>query len=180
LIYIKLKIKQLSDLEISDIRDIDEGIPSLIQQTVCLHLLVVQTELTKVALLKFRILESDLSSKDLAHTAVEPILHDLQEWYEKLPIDMHVGNLAREDISNSVKGSICHVHVLYLDAIISLHRLIAFQFFNVYNQNFEVSNPLRKLLVHADKGVLAAKHCARILSLLQSEGMMYKKCWLVL
>ncbi|KAK3941039.1 hypothetical protein QBC46DRAFT_111363 [Diplogelasinospora grovesii] len=145
---------------------------------------IVQTEMTKISLLKSEILRMHLAFKELTTLAMDSIMKDLQDWYGKLPAQMHLANLGRQDLPDQVRRSIFHVHLLYLGAIMLLYRRIASQFVKQYQADEQrdlLNKPREKMLLnHAQQGVIAAKHSARILGLLLAERGIFKRCWLVI
>lgn len=140
--------------------------------------------MTKICLLKADILRMHLALKDLTIMAIESIMKDLQEWYGRLPSEMHIANLGRGDLATDVRRSIYHVHLLYLGAIILLYRRVASQFVRSYatdKERDDLWKPLERLLIsNTEEGILAAKHSARILGMLLAEDGVFKRCWLVM
>jgi len=145
--------------------------------------IVVQTELTKIAFMKAEILRTHLVFKDLNILTVESIMEDLQKWYGQLPAEMHIANLGREELPTNVRRSICHVHLLYLGAIMLLFRRVLCQALRTYgfdNDRNILCKLLQRLGVVMEDGLVAAKHSARILGLLLAEDGIFKRCWLVM
>lgn len=144
---------------------------------------IVQTEMTRISLIKAEILRVHLTRKELSVAAVDAIMQVLQDWHTELPSQMHLSNLGRQDLSDSVRRSIFYAHLLYLGAIILLYRRIASQVADVTVRGVAVVAPTPQqecLLKHAEKGITAAKHSSRILGLLLSERGIFKRCWLVI
>jgi hypothetical protein len=146
---------------------------------------VVQTELTKIAILKANILQMDLAFKDLTILAMESILDDLKGWHSQLPQPMRIENLRNEDISAEERRSIHHhVHLLYLGSIMLLYRRIASQFVRSYGLESERTLASDRFndpaFEHANQGLVAAKQSARILHVLLSEDGVFRRCWLVM
>ena len=140
--------------------------------------------MTKISMLKASILRVHLAFKELTVPTIESIMKDLQHWYDRLPPSMNLGTLQREDIPVEARRSIYHAHLLYLGAILLLHRRIAAQV--IRSSGFDSDRillwqPLEKALVNnTDQGVLAAKNSARTLGLLLDENGIFKRCWLVM
>jgi hypothetical protein len=144
---------------------------------------VVQKELTKIAFLKAEILRTHLVFKDLDILTIESIMADLQKWYGQLPAEMHISNLGLEELPTNVRRSVCHVHLLYLGAIMLLFRRVLCQTLRTHGLDKDCNilcKPLQSLGVVMEDGLVAAKHFARILGLLLAEDGIFKRCWLVM
>jgi len=140
--------------------------------------------MTKISVLKAGILRIYLASHDLSVLAIEPIMRDLQRWYDQLPTAMHLGSLQREDLPVESRLSIYHAHLLYLGAIMLLHRRVASQLIRSFGFGPNRSLPRqlheKSLISNTGQGVLAAKNSARTLGLLLDENGIFKRCWLVM
>ncbi|PHH92774.1 hypothetical protein CDD83_5180 [Cordyceps sp. RAO-2017] len=144
--------------------------------------------MAKIALLKAKILRMHMAFKDLTVAVTQIIMDDLQGWYDQLPAELHLSSLLDErgvyDVH--VRRSIYHVHLLYLGAIILLHRRVASQFMQSRrlhgrHDRDKLPNPLTGVVrIHAEQGVLAAERSASIIGLLLGEDGVYKRCWLVI
>ncbi|KAH7116667.1 hypothetical protein B0J13DRAFT_571537 [Dactylonectria estremocensis] len=145
---------------------------------------IVQTEMTKIALLNADILRMHLSSEEMTCQAMDSISKDLQDWHNRLPSEMQLANLCREDLPVEARRSILGTHLLYLGTRMLLYRRIASQFVRssrISHGNNILWEPLEdRFLSHADQAVTAAKHSARILGLLRAEKGIFKRCWLVI
>ncbi|KAK0720194.1 hypothetical protein B0H67DRAFT_178870 [Lasiosphaeris hirsuta] len=146
---------------------------------------IVQAEMTKICMLKAEVLRMHLASKELTNTGIDCVMNALQDWHGRLPQQMHLSNLGRQDLTDQVRRSIFHVHLLYLGAIILLYRRVACQFVQSYNLGGQLDNSTAdksraRLLDHAEKGIIAARHSARILGLLLAERGIFRRCWLVI
>ncbi|KAK3328166.1 hypothetical protein B0T19DRAFT_423831 [Cercophora scortea] len=150
---------------------------------------IVQAEMTKISLLNAEILRTHLASKELTGLAMDSAMCKLQQWHSSLPNAMLLANLGRQDLPDSVRRSIYHVHLLYLGAMMLLYRRIASQFVRTEpacnpgseDDSCVVDMELHKnMLARAHQGVIAAKHSARILGLLLAEKGIFKRCWLVI
>ncbi|KAK0635982.1 hypothetical protein B0T17DRAFT_517803 [Bombardia bombarda] len=147
---------------------------------------IVQAEMTKISLLKAEILRMHLAVKELTTSAINTIMDDLQQWHGKLSVKMHLSNLGRDDLPDSIRRSIFHVHLLYLGAIMLLYRRIALHFVQSLQPGADVSSSVdwkpkeKELLHHAHQGIIAAKHSSRILGLLLKERGVFERCWLVI
>lgn len=119
----------------------------------------------------------------ISFRTMQSILEDLQGWYSQLPQAMKIENLHCE-ISTEERRSIYHVHLLYLGSIILLYRRIACHVLQSYGldeaRNIHPTGIDQLAFEHAIQGFVAAKHSARILSLLLSEDGIFRKCWLVM
>lgn len=142
--------------------------------------------MTRISLIKANILRTHISLNELTVEALDSALQKLQDWHRDLAPEMRLSNLSQLDLPDIVRRSLFHVHLLYLGAHILIYRRIASQL--VRPSDFEVAETLEPnwdkrqiaLLEHAEKGVTAAKHSARILGLLLAENGIFKRCWLVM
>ncbi|EON97269.1 putative nitrate assimilation regulatory protein nira protein [Phaeoacremonium minimum UCRPA7] len=144
---------------------------------------LVQSELTKISILKADILRLNLLFKDLSFLTIETILLDLREWHAQLPSLMHLHNVQNASLPWNLRLTIYHVHLLYLGAFMLLYRRIASQI--VKNRGIPgdrtlPSRPSKELVGCAEEGVLSAKSTARILGTLMADNGVFKKCWLVI
>lgn len=129
-----------------------------------------------------------MNFKEQSPLSLGSMTRELQDWYEQLPPPLQLANLVEQGgrLPDSVWVSVCHTHLLYLGAIMLLHRRTVFQCMEIYMPSVERYNtstllPDRKLLVErSTDGVTAAKHSATILSLLMERKTLYKRCWLVM
>ncbi|KAK3938739.1 hypothetical protein QBC46DRAFT_439570 [Diplogelasinospora grovesii] len=139
---------------------------------------VVQTEMTKIVLLKAEILRLQLAFKELTGPAVDSINTDLQEWHDRLPREMRLEHLGRLDLLDEVMLSIFSVHLLYLGAIMLLYRRIASQFVKSFRfdrrDDTEWKSCQTALLDRTMQGLIAAKTSARILGLMLAKGGVFK------
>lgn len=140
--------------------------------------------MTKIALLNADILRMHLSSEELTSQTMDSINKDIQHWHNELPSQMHLANICREDLPVEARRSILATHLLYLGTTMLLYRRIASQFVrssgidhgqDVLRKPFE-----NTFLSYADQAMTAARHSARILSLLQAEQGIFKRCWLIM
>jgi len=142
--------------------------------------------MTKISLLKARLLRSHLASKVLTSDALDSALQALQDWHESLPRALLLTNLARVDLGEQDRRTLFYTHLLYFGAIILIYRRIISQ--AVQNSRVGRANsknsardfPDGDLLSHSDKGILAAKYSSRILGLLLAECGIMKRCWLIM
>ncbi|KHO01294.1 nitrate assimilation regulatory protein nirA [Metarhizium album ARSEF 1941] len=145
---------------------------------------VVQGEMVRICLLKADILRMHLVFEDLSGPAVEAITRDLQDWYQELPESMRLGASVREGVPVGTRRSILHLHMLYLGAIMLLHRRIASQFLKWYAvRGCPSSLDLTSRYVFVQQSaeaVLAASTSARIVKLLLDDDGVFKHCWLVI
>ena len=125
-----------------------------------------------------------LASKELTGLAMTSIMKDLQEWHGQLPDNMQIASLGRTDLTDTIRRSIYHVHLLYLGAIMLLYRRVALQYVRSFKNDQDrggVWKPFETMLLsHAEQGVTAAKHSSRVLGLLMGEQGVFKRCWLVM
>jgi hypothetical protein len=136
--------------------------------------------------LKARILQMQMSFKGQSILSLESMMKELQDWYNELPEPLQLINLVQQGglLPDGVWLSICHTHLLYLGAIMLLHRRTVFQCMETQTPQIENHNILlqdKKLLIsRSSDGVDAAKHSATILNLLMDRHMLFKRCWLVM
>ncbi|KAH8898589.1 hypothetical protein GQ53DRAFT_712005 [Thozetella sp. PMI_491] len=146
--------------------------------------IVVQNELVRIAFLKAHMLRVHLAFKDLTLLTIRSIMSDLQEWYRKLPKELRLSNLGQEGLPVEAKRSLCHVHLLYLGAIMLLYRRIASQFAlssNIDRNRTVQWKPMEEVIVkYSKEAIAAAEHSARILKLLMEDHGIFKRCWLVI
>lgn len=143
----------------------------------------MQSELTKISILKADILRLNLVFKDLSFLTIESILLDLREWDAQLPFVMRLENVRDANLPWNLRLTIYHTHLLYLGAFMLLYRRIASQI--VRSRDFSGDRtlpwlPSKELARCAEQGVQAAKKSARILEILMEEKGIFKKCWLVM
>ncbi|KAH7130893.1 hypothetical protein EDB81DRAFT_727833 [Dactylonectria macrodidyma] len=148
------------------------------------YITVVQTEITKIALLNADILRMHLSSKELTSQSMDSVNKDIQHWHNELPSQMHLTNICRQDLPLEARRSILGTHLLYLGTTMLLYRRITSQFVRssgIDHGHDIMWKPFEKtFLSHADQAMTAARHSARILSLLQAEQGIFKRCWLII
>jgi len=142
--------------------------------------------MTKISLLKSKILRTHLASERFTVNSLESTLNVLQEWHENLPPEMYLSNLARQDLPDQDRRAIFYAHLLYLGAMILIYRRIASQIYQTARLGTAGSRKVadekqeKALLAHAEKAILAAKYSARILGLLLAERAIMKRCWLIM
>jgi len=124
--------------------------------------------------------------KDLTSGTAEAIMLDLEAWHGQLPAALRLDAVSANghEYPDEARRSIYHLHLLYLGAVILLHRRIAAQFVKSTKLDQTLGMaclPLpTKLQISATQGVLAAKESAAILSDLLAEQGIFKQCWLVM
>jgi hypothetical protein len=138
--------------------------------------------MVKIALLNANIVRIQGSESDLSAGSFKTTRLDLELWYTHLPKDMHLSRLTREDIPIEARRSTFHVHLLYLGAIILLHRHMASQLVQTYNQDKAmIQDSNEAAFVEAFReSHSAAQHSATLLKLMLSEGHVFKHCWVVI
>jgi hypothetical protein len=145
--------------------------------------------MTKISLLKARVLRAHLALKVLDKTSLDSALQALQVWHDQLPPQLLLTTLARTDLAAQDRRTLFYVHFFYLGAIILVYRRIisqAAQAPRVNEQEGRERVPPRRdnlgkdLLGYADRGIFAAKYTARLLGLLLAESGIVKRCWLVM
>jgi hypothetical protein len=115
---------------------------------------------------------------------MEPMVQDLQAWYDSLPLMLHLGQTGQDLMPIEAKRSIFHIHVLYLGANMLIYRQIALQRLQSQGMDPEHNSLLDlhegKVLQHGERALLAATHSNRILKLSLEKCIMPKRCWLVM
>lgn len=127
-----------------------------------------------------------VSFKGQSISSLESMMKELQDWYQLLPAPLQLTSLVQQAaiLPDGVWVSICHTHLLYLGAIMLLHRRTVFQCMETQTSNIEDQNMLlpdrKQLIERSSDGVAAAKHSATILNMLMERGTLFKRCWLVM
>ncbi|KAJ9134028.1 Nitrogen assimilation transcription factor nit-4 [Pleurostoma richardsiae] len=158
----------LSEMNVDDSSDISD---------------IIQTEMVKISLLKATILRMNLAFKDLSVLTMDSIVEDLRDWRRRLPTSLHLENLVISDIPENSRTSVYHLHLLYLGAFMLLYRRLSSQFLRSHGRQENrdlLWPPSEHVARHAEEGVLAAKDTARLLRLLLTQNMIFKRCWLVI
>ncbi|RYC56253.1 hypothetical protein CHU98_g9955 [Xylaria longipes] len=155
--------KQPSDLNIDDASDISE---------------VVQTEMVRITVLKFKILYMNRVHKDI-DWAISAMAQDLEEWYDGLPQAMHLQQIYEQDLQPDVKRSIYLVHLIYLGTNILLFRRIAFQTTRSSKSQGVLPAPWQpsreQYLKQAEEASLAANGSARIIKIMMGENFVFRR-----
>lgn len=144
---------------------------------------ILKLETTKIVILQVNMLRDNFALKDLSSRTIERMLHDLEDWYGKLPKEMHIAVLSQDNLEQNTRRSIYYVHLLYLGTINLLYRRIASHFLKLQLQKIEpelwghASSIVRRPLT---EGYVAAKQAARILGLLLNEKSILSRCWIVM
>lgn len=149
---------------------------------------LAQIEMTKISLLKARVLRAHLALKVLDKDSLDSALQALQVWHDGLPPQLLLTTLARTDLAAQDRRTLFYVHFFYLGAIILVYRRIISEaaqapWMNEQEGQEHVTrrkNPGKDLLGYADSGIFAAKYTARLLGLLLAERGIVKRCWLVI
>lgn len=137
-------------------------------------------------MLKAQILQMQMGLKGQSVLSLESTMRELQDWYELLPAPLQLSSLVEQGalLPDPLWVSICHTHLLYLGAIMLLHRRTVFQCMEAIIPRAEDSSALipdqQSLMDRSNDGVAAAKHSATILNLLLERGTLYKRCWIVM
>lgn len=145
---------------------------------------VLQSEMTKVSLLKADLLRARLVLPLIDIPIIQSANHDLQSWYSRIPESMYLQNVAQPNYGEGVQACICYIHLLHLDAIILLARRAMSQFVRVHG--FRTPDELpwtsldQALVNQAAEGVVAASHASRILALLGGSDQVHDVAWLIM
>jgi hypothetical protein len=149
------------------------------------RLLVIHAEMAKIAMLKAKIMRIDVAFKELPLPAVsQSAMDDLQLWHSQLPVAARLSSLDRTHGTHNdvLRRAVYHVHLLYLGAVVMLHRRIASQYSEAADRTAAMSPRLQPAIAynHSQNGILAAKQSASIMKLLQSENGISERGWLVM
>lgn len=136
--------------------------------------------MTKIALLKSSIVQTQASFGALAAASFKTMMHDLESWYRALPKAMHLSSLNRYDIALEVRRSICHVQLLYLGAIILLYRQMASQLVEMQDTGAYLHAGKETLLRGFEDSHQAARQSSTILKLMLDQESIFRRCWLVI
>lgn len=143
---------------------------------------VVQSEITKISLLKADILRTHLAVEELSTPSMMNIRKVLYEWHGKLPPQVQLRFLQNPGLPPLVRWSIYHTHLLYQGAFMLVYRRIVARCFRAYQNgdglSYIADNPVALSLV--EQGVRSAKDSARILGLLLAEEGVIRRCWIVM
>lgn len=142
----------------------------------------IQTEMTKISLLKAGILKNRLAYKDITTGGMDGIIKQLEDWHGKLPSDMQLTNLGNFNVSPHARWSIYHIHLLYLGAFILVYRRLAAQTIRSIKAGDEslLDTNNSTVIKLVKLGVEAGRDSARILGLLYADRGIFKRCWLVI
>ncbi|KAM7214844.1 hypothetical protein V8F06_009752 [Rhypophila decipiens] len=166
------KLVPLAEVEIDHGSDISE---------------TVQAEMTKISIINAEILRMHLTKHELSAEAMDSILKTLRDWHANLPSRMLLANLVGQTLTDEVRRSIYHAHLLYLGALILVYRRIASA--AARSVQLDQANSTGKEIIvtldqvtksRAKDGIVAARYSASILGLLLAEKGIFKRCWLVI
>lgn len=127
-----------------------------------------------------------MSFKGQSIVSLTSLMKEFQDWYELLPPPLQLSNLAQKGglLPDGVWVSICHTHLLYLGAIMLLHRRTVSQCMETGTPNIDGSDASLAegnfIMGSSIDGIAAAKYSATILNLLLGRHMLFKRCWLVM
>ncbi|KAL1872981.1 hypothetical protein Daus18300_004122 [Diaporthe australafricana] len=157
------------DMDVCDIRDISE---------------IIQTELSKIAILKAQLLTIQASSKDMPFLPTRPVVQELQQWFDNLPKELRIERMGDVEVPLEARRSLCHIHLLYLGALMLLYRSIAAQHLQSQETGSNRKMPLKlhgeTVADYSERGLLAAISSARILKFALNEDWIFKRCWLII
>ncbi len=144
-------------------------------------LAVVQTEITKISLLKAGILRNHLVVQELTTLSMDGISRELQDWHGQLPEPMKLRSLCRDDWPPLVRWSLYHVHLLYHGAFMLVYRRIATHCTRLHRTGTDVASTQEPTLLNlVEQGITSALDTARIVTLLLQEQGVFRRCWIVM
>jgi len=139
--------------------------------------------MTKVTMLAADMIRTHLSKKNLTPAGIESITRDLDLWHNQLPEPMKLNHFTA-DTPFLTKMSLYQVHLLYMGALMLVYRRLSSQFAQRLDADQAVQGPWIELdnavLQGASQGLIAARHCSRIIGLMRDEDGVFRKCWLVM
>ncbi|CAD0096544.1 unnamed protein product [Aureobasidium mustum] len=135
----------------------------------------VTTEMIRITIIKFDMLRLSLSFQGLSALMVQTITKELHHWYQNLPRDMRLTELAKNpEISFELRRTIYYVNFLYFGAQIMLLR-------RVLQSMHENNSLLAGDEAAVNDLIMQAKHAAResakLFERLYIEGGIVQKCW---
>lgn len=136
----------------------------------------VTTEMIRITIIKFDMLRLSLSFQGLSALMVQTITQELHHWYQNLPRDMCLTEVANNpEITFELRRTIYYVNFLYFGAQIMLLR-------RVLQSMHENSSLLAGDEAAVNDLITQAKHAAResakLFERLYIEGGIVQKCWL--
>ncbi|CAK7210530.1 hypothetical protein SCUCBS95973_000814 [Sporothrix curviconia] len=147
---------------------------------------LVQMEMAKVTILKVEILRIHLTFRKITVLSFESVTRDLQSWYDKLPLSIHLRSL---DQNNTLPPDVIrpayHLHLLYLGAILLIYRRMVSQYGHAGSlkqpdQPFLGDGPEAIPLSLLKQGIDAARTSASICSLLLQDDPRARRSWAVI
>jgi hypothetical protein len=144
---------------------------------------VLQTEMTRISLKSAEILRSYAHGYEINHNTIQSVSNEIRVWYARLPPELRLSYLSKDHLSNEARQAVYHIQLLYLGAIMFLYRRVITHVMQVQRREkpFQpVDNGLTYLGSYMEDGLIATRHSARVLTLLQSEEGVYKKYWLAM
>ncbi|KAJ9145323.1 hypothetical protein NKR23_g5454 [Pleurostoma richardsiae] len=132
-----------------------------------------QSELADVSLLKQKILRV-LAAEDLPLASFATLRRSLGAWYEALPPEVHISNLAPSPIDSITRFKLYYLHLMHLGIILLLFR----RFVRQYARHAGRSGLPTEAKRWAVDGPLAARQAARLTYLLYTEGGVLRHCWI--
>lgn len=133
--------------------------------------------MAKIATLKATMVSQLTDSDNLDCSKVSQVRQSLRHWYDQLPRVMTLNSLLVDNIidaGNRVK--ILYVHLLYLDGLMLLPRLIASRGIETEGGVVKVSSS--DVITGFNEGFMAAPQVARVLGLVESTSEMFARCWI--
>lgn len=135
----------------------------------------VTTEMIKITIIKFDMLRLSLSFNGLSTLMVRTITNELQHWYQNLPREMRLTEVAdNPEISFELRRTIYYVNFLYFGAQIMLLRRVLQ---SMHEKNSLLAGDeaaVNDLIVQAKH---AARESAKLFERLYVEGGIVQKCW---
>ncbi|KAF2087681.1 hypothetical protein K490DRAFT_41763 [Saccharata proteae CBS 121410] len=126
------------------------------------------------------------STVPIAHPLVEKLIQIVDDWYKDLPPMMQLSGLNDSERSSQLsffqKRAVLMVHVLYLGVVISLYRGLVVMGAERPLQTTNINAGVNDLDAqdYRVRLTVAAHQMARILNLITFDGIMTKRCWLMI
>lgn len=139
---------------------------------------VVQIEISKITTLKAQLLRTLFTTTDLSVEALRTVKDGLGNWYNTMPSQIKMGNLASEGFHAVGKVAVFFIHLQHLGALMLVQRRIMLFFAHSTAGDFYSQQLISEATQSGEESLIAAKQSARILELLLDGDSLFNKCWL--
>jgi hypothetical protein len=142
---------------------------------------VVQTELGKIGFLMCDIMRNIYAAEVCSIRSIEVHMQKLERWHQELPPYMQLKTLVGSAAGRNTSRSILLVHLTYLGSIILLTRKMVVELVTTPNGIPRIVEGSEEEAQHfLDVCVGAARHVAKIVGILHSDGVIFRRCWLIM